>query len=170
MLKKAEKMAKDAGFTPKAVPIKLLFPLLEGASFEENENLHDMWAALLANAASPENAENVRPGFIPILRKLAPDEAALLNWLDDHTDAKEIFRLDVQVSALWDACGEIGFPNEHLEICLNALEASRLIEGHARLSLNRRRSEIQQPGIGSYSLTDRGREFITACRPPKPKS
>src|SRR6266403_3415558 len=55
MLKKAEKMAKDAGFTPKAVPIKLLFPLLEGASFEVDENLHDMWAAWLANAASPEN-------------------------------------------------------------------------------------------------------------------
>jgi len=59
MLKKAEKMAKDAGFTPKAVPIKLLFPLLEGASLEENETLHDMWAALLANAASPENARKI---------------------------------------------------------------------------------------------------------------
>src|SRR5215471_8282009 len=32
-LEKAERMAEDAGFTPKAVPIKLLFPLLEGASF-----------------------------------------------------------------------------------------------------------------------------------------
>src|SRR5580658_3981492 len=55
-VEKAEKMAKDAGFTPQAVPPKILFPLLEGASFEENEDLHDMWAALLANAASPENA------------------------------------------------------------------------------------------------------------------
>jgi len=50
LLKKAEKMAEDAGFTPKAVPIKLLFPLLDGASLEENEDLHTMWAALMANA------------------------------------------------------------------------------------------------------------------------
>jgi hypothetical protein len=28
-------------------------PLLEGASFEENEDLHSMWAALLAYSASP---------------------------------------------------------------------------------------------------------------------
>jgi hypothetical protein len=168
-VEKAERMAQEAGFTPQAVPPKILFPLLEGASFEEDENLHTMWAALLANAASPENADRVRPGFIAILRQMAPDEAALLNWLHDHTDAKQIFRLDVQVSALRDACVEIGFHEEHLEICLNALEASRLVEGHERLSLNRRHSEIHQPGIGSYSMTDRGREFIQACRKPKPK-
>jgi hypothetical protein len=45
-IKKAEKMAKEAGFTPKAVPPKILFPLLDGASMEDNEELHTMWAAL----------------------------------------------------------------------------------------------------------------------------
>jgi hypothetical protein len=54
LLEKAERMAHDAGFTPQAVPPKILFPLLEGASFEDDEDLHTMWAALLANAASPE--------------------------------------------------------------------------------------------------------------------
>src|SRR5579863_1360786 len=63
-VEKAEKMATDAGFTPNAVPIKLLFPLLEGASLEEDETLHDMWAALLANASSPDDSDKVRPGFI----------------------------------------------------------------------------------------------------------
>ncbi len=33
LLEKAERMAQEAGYTPNAVPIKLLFPLLEGASF-----------------------------------------------------------------------------------------------------------------------------------------
>ena len=47
------------------VRVKILFPLLAGASFEEDENLHDMWAALSANAASPENADSVRPGSLP---------------------------------------------------------------------------------------------------------
>ena len=39
-VQKAERMAEAAGYTPTAVPIKLLFPLLEGASFEEDESLH----------------------------------------------------------------------------------------------------------------------------------
>src|SRR5580698_7329869 len=85
-IEKAEKMAKEAGFTPKAVPIKLLFPLLEGASLEEDETLHDMWAALLANASSPEHSANVRPGFIAILKQMAPDEAALLKTVEELTD------------------------------------------------------------------------------------
>ncbi|MEO5926269.1 MAG: Abi-alpha family protein [Bryobacteraceae bacterium] len=74
-------MAQAAGFTPKAVPPKILFPLLEGASLEEDEGLHDMWAALLTNAASPDGAEKVRPSFTEVLRQMAPDEAVLLKWL-----------------------------------------------------------------------------------------
>lgn len=31
-------------FTPQAVPPKIPFSLLEGASFEEDEDLHTMWA------------------------------------------------------------------------------------------------------------------------------
>jgi hypothetical protein len=84
-VQKAAKMAEDAGFTPHEVPSKLLFPLLEGASFEENEDLHTMWAALLANASSPKWSDGVRPGYIALLRQMASDEAALLNWL--YTDA-----------------------------------------------------------------------------------
>src|SRR5882724_1081236 len=82
-VEKAERMAQEAGFTPQAVPPKILFPLLEGASFEEDENLHTMWAALLANAASPENAEKVRPGFIATLKQLSLDEAQLVGWIYD---------------------------------------------------------------------------------------
>src|ERR1035438_1132003 len=83
-VEKAEKMAHDAGFTPQAVPPKILFPLLEGASFEEDENLHDMWAALLANASSPENSEKVRPGFLATLKQLAPAPELVLRWMLDQ--------------------------------------------------------------------------------------
>jgi hypothetical protein len=76
---KTAKMIEDAAVTPKPVEDKLVIEILRGASLEDDENLHDMWAALLANVASPENAGRVRPVFISILRQMAPDEAALLN-------------------------------------------------------------------------------------------
>ena len=75
------RIAEEAGFTPQAVPIKLLFPLLDGASLEEDEDLHTMWSRLLASAASPENTNRVRPAYIAVLRQLAPDELAILNWI-----------------------------------------------------------------------------------------
>jgi len=84
LLEKVERMAQEAGFTPQAVSPKILFPLLEGASFEEDEDLHTMWAALLANAASPENAKGGYAGFVAVLRQISPDEAALLNWIYDN--------------------------------------------------------------------------------------
>jgi Abortive infection alpha len=79
LLQKAEKMAANAGFTPQAVPLKLLFPLLEGASLEEDEDIHTMWAALLANASLPSSLNLVLPSFAEVLRVLTPEEARLLN-------------------------------------------------------------------------------------------
>jgi hypothetical protein len=79
LLEKAERMANEAGFTPKAVPIKLLFPLLEGASLEEDDGLHDLWAGLLANASHDVTANLVRPSFIELLKMMTPDVATLLD-------------------------------------------------------------------------------------------
>ena len=42
---KTASMIQDAGFTPQAVPLKLLFPILQGASLEDDEDLHTMWAS-----------------------------------------------------------------------------------------------------------------------------
>jgi len=79
LLQKAETMALKAGFTPQAVPLKLLFPLLEGASLEEDEDIHTMWSALLANASHPSLLNLVLPSFAEVLRVLTPEEARLLN-------------------------------------------------------------------------------------------
>jgi hypothetical protein len=79
LLHKAEQMAAEAGFTPKAVPVKSLFALLEGASLEENEDLHSKWAALLAHASYPEGQTLVRPSFMDTLKLMTPETAKFLD-------------------------------------------------------------------------------------------
>jgi hypothetical protein len=171
-VEKAERMAEEAGFTPQAVPPKILFPLLEGASFEDDESLHDMWAALLANAASSENLEKVRPGFLASLRQMAPDEAAILKCMLERTwsaDGQSTFSIP-NLSKLY---GELGFfsaerpaggdprkqlkDNMRMGACLDSLEALQLI-----------RSEGQY-AERMYRVTTRGDQFISSCRPPKAK-
>jgi len=89
LLEKAEKMAADAGFTPQPVPPKILFPLLEGASFEDNEDLHTMWAGLLANASDPNHQDGtIQPAYIELLRQLTFDQAIFLDALFSHTLTK----------------------------------------------------------------------------------
>jgi hypothetical protein len=52
LLEKVKRVCDENGFEPKAVPLKTLLPILENASLEDDEDLHDRWANLLANALS----------------------------------------------------------------------------------------------------------------------
>lgn len=114
---KAEIMAQDAGFIPQPVPPKILFPLLDGVSLEEDEDMHTMWVALLANASSPTFAEKVRPGYIALLREMSPDEAALLNWI--YADG---IRKRKKRPALTPEWFVIDLRKTHLELCKQNIE------------------------------------------------
>src|SRR5260370_5123853 len=49
LLKKVERLSAAMRIELKAVPLKTILPVLEYASVEEDENLHNRWANLLAN-------------------------------------------------------------------------------------------------------------------------
>jgi len=176
LLEKAEQMATEAGFAPQPVPPKILFPLLEGASFEDNEDLHTMWAALLANAASAENGGQVRPGFIAILKQMAPDEAELLNAVADVTGgynailppfkAPSKALLDraitahyalqmIRIREIFVKDGEDETATEiRWQTCVQILESAGLI----------------WVGNENLTLSALGGAFLEACRPPKHKA
>ncbi|HEX8275834.1 MAG TPA: Abi-alpha family protein [Longimicrobiaceae bacterium] len=64
---------------PAAPSPKLLIPLLEAASLEDNEGLVEHWATLLANAAAGSHGHPVHPRFPAILRELTPSDASVLH-------------------------------------------------------------------------------------------
>lgn len=155
-VEKAERMAEEAGFTPQPVPPKILFPLLEGASFEEDETLHDMWAALLANSAVPEKAEKVRPGFIAILKEMSSDEAELLQniaYAEAVEEAKD-WELYATLSGGLRIRKRSNEDDEalkaRLDLCQHLLTGRRLLFPN-----NKRTSQL-------------GKAFLEAVRPPAP--
>jgi hypothetical protein len=79
LLHKADDNVKDAGFNPRAVNMRVLFPLLDAAALEDNENMKERWASLLASAANPNNPTELEASFIEILKQLAPTHANLLD-------------------------------------------------------------------------------------------
>jgi hypothetical protein len=165
-------MAQEAGFTPQAVPPKILFPLLEGASLEDNEDLHDMWAALLANAAFSENADIVRPGFIATLRQMAPDEAALLLRIADGHFGDQLTD-DSTLMQVYDALGlgpeeYRGNPSKQIESSMSFVHRLRACrDGLLAEQLIKRTDDPPEDRL--YGLSSRGVEFLKACRPPKRK-
>lgn len=59
LLNKTKAVCEKNNINPKAIPLKLLYPLLENASLEEDEVLQDKWAILLSNLVdSEQNIEN----------------------------------------------------------------------------------------------------------------
>lgn len=173
-LKKAEKMAQDAGFTPKAIPIKLLFPLLEGASLEENEDLHTMWAALLANSSLPAKVETVRPGFIAILKEMAPDEASLLKAIADLTDGYGSFLQPLKAPSKQALDRAIA---AHNVIQMERLRARFRREEEDESAMDFRlqtcvqlldKAGLIEIGDDIIGLSALGRTFLESCDPPKP--
>ncbi|GAB3639144.1 hypothetical protein GCM10027422_47350 [Hymenobacter arcticus] len=77
----ADKLLAEAGREPQTVPLKVLLPLLDAASLEDEPTLAEKWAALLANAADPVQQAPVLPGFIEVLRQLTPEDARVLEAL-----------------------------------------------------------------------------------------
>jgi hypothetical protein len=178
-LAKTKKILEEAGLEANIVPDKLLLPIFEGMSVEDDESLSDMWAALLANAASPDNAGRVRSGFTAILKEMSPDEAQLLKWIHHHSQGWT----PLMVGLKWrDAEIELGFTTKEeaarsrridarMSTCLDGLEGQTLIRreyysdpsDHVETKLDLRRVQF------NIVLTERGDAFLEAVRPPKPK-
>ncbi len=80
ILKKAQKIAKDTNIDIKQINLKVLVPLLENCSLEEEESLQDMWANLIVNYADP-NKVYKSTVFPFILSQLTSDD---VNFIESY--------------------------------------------------------------------------------------
>jgi hypothetical protein len=67
------------GATAKQIEMKLLVPLLENGSLEEDDGLQDRWAALLARTSTGTRV----PGAVEILKQLTSDDVETLQCCYD---------------------------------------------------------------------------------------
>ena len=101
-LQKAVKIVEENKLKVKEIPIKVLFPLLEGMSLEDDDVLLDKWAAMLANMAdSRTNFENhVLPYVLSQISKSEYEKLQLLfkdesSFLEQKRDYEHQLELDV---------------------------------------------------------------------------
>jgi hypothetical protein len=80
-LERSQDLMRDAGLGPKAISLKTLWALLEGASLEDerDDRMINMWSALLAKAAA--GVVTIPGGYIEALRGLTSAEGQLLERL-----------------------------------------------------------------------------------------
>ena len=68
------------GAERETVPARGVIPLVEAASLEDDEELSERYADLLANAALGKSTQDIA-AFAQILRQLSPDDARLLQYV-----------------------------------------------------------------------------------------
>lgn len=99
---KTEEFLRQRGIiSPRLVSLKLAVAILDGATIEDDDELHTLWAKLLTNARDPTFTEDVRYAYAEILRSLSPSDARLLNEIYDQSEylAKELNRTIESVEA-----------------------------------------------------------------------
>jgi Abortive infection alpha len=146
ILEKVKTISAQSGLELRPVALRLLFPIVQSASLEDDESLQDKWAALLANASTSPGT--VLPAFPRILEQLSPREAALLEELAGANN--------------WWA------PTDQNVVWAENLQRLGLLEKVKPLPI-RVNNEPMGPQEDLFQLNALGHAFLTACHPPAAK-
>lgn len=192
ILNRAREFLTEAGLEPSSVPLRTLAPLLEGASLEEEETLRDMWAGLVANAATEDGVRRVPPAFPEIMRQLSPLDGLILrsrfvafdrfpfapgmergrpgDWdLDVENDADVIPSL-INLTRLglveWDRGirSRLQDAGDRIEALERRIQALAEMLGQAGGGLPLGPNYVGRPG--QVALTPLGTSFLRSCLPP----
>jgi hypothetical protein len=164
-------ICENARIDPKSVRIPLLFDILDRATLEEDDDLQELWANLLANAADPREVVRVRTTFPDILRHISKEEAVYLG---------EMFGINEMATAY---TGRAFLPqvDEEIEVSLPPKRLDDVsYDNLKRLGLiteNEETVPVVPLGAGvnqfrfltaeRYILSYLGIAFVAACRAPK---
>jgi hypothetical protein len=69
---------------PEPPSFKFAIPILEAAVDEENEELQDLWARLLAAAMDPTRRDEMRQSFVETVKQMDPMDALVLEAIRAH--------------------------------------------------------------------------------------
>ena len=151
---RAKQLLAEHEIEPHQVNIKILIPVLEGASLEEDDNLVEKWAGLLASASANEP---FHPSFPQLLNELSPLDAQILDIAFDNAQKRGRDRsitVDDLVKILEKSQTDIYLSTENL----------------MRLRLMTPHMHYANPPEGEYQniwMTKLGFELLTACAGPK---
>ena len=172
-MQKAQNLLEEAGLTPKAIPMKTLVPLVESSSLEEESNLQEMWARLLADAASSESNAILHAIGVQLLGSISGDEATLLQLI--YTQFLEEQPKKLEQYKKWGIKSSTAYPDSIMFDPGNLFKSLGFDEGRGELlldnllRLNLVKYELPEVEDGQIKapkmihLTTLGRHLLEVC-------
>jgi hypothetical protein len=153
----------------RAVPPKIALPIIEEASLEDDPNLQYLWNHLLANAMNPNFNDEIRYGFIEMIKGITGIEAKLLHEFYEvlHKENKlsplsNVFQYSIPKEQFIDLL--IITPDIYA-ISVNNLMRMQLISPailKGGISMGSEPITIYK-GIDAITITPLGVKFVEAC-------
>lgn len=162
---KAKKFLAKKGIKPAKVSPKILLPILENGSLEEEESMQKKWAALLANSADPNKRYSVKPSFAEILKELSPIEVLLLDKMFDEANKN---KNPNKVEVFFDKekiCQGIKIDKKQFDIIADNLFRLNLCQPPASFGgVKIGKYPVQLRTYELIGFTQLGHEFVKSCR------
>ena len=162
-MEKAKQLLDEHGLNPNPVELKVLIPILEHSSLEDEQSMVEKWARLLASASSKAF---VPPLFPKILAELTPQEVRFLDWMWSQTIMSECQDPDKNRISVEKARASGCLAEREFDLFVRNLLRLGLIlvGGVATVHDNLKPRELQDYQI--TMLSSLGRHFVRACRGP----
>jgi len=165
-----EKNIKDT----RTVPPKIALPIIEEASLEDDPNLQYLWNHLLANAMNPKFNDEIRYGFIEMIKGITAREARLLNEfygsLDLYNRTRPLSKLYDYSATKEQLMKALSLTLDEYAISANNLMRLQLIAPailKGGVSIGTGSGTIEQltayKGIDAITMTPLGVLFVEAC-------
>lgn len=155
----------------RAVTPKLALPIMGEASLEDDASIQELWQRLLANAMDPSFNDEIRYGYIEMLKSITGIEAKMLNIFYESLQKKghlyplaQVYEYMVKKEEL---CRVVGMSEDEYSIAANNLMRLQLIAPGVlkvmALSFGEGEPSTVFKGIDAITLTPLGIKFIEAC-------
>ena len=81
IFEKAKNYLEENNINPEKINLKVLAPLVEFSSYEEDETLQELWAKMIKNTLSRPFSTVLLQNAIEILKRVSNEEVELLNYV-----------------------------------------------------------------------------------------
>lgn len=161
LLVKAKNITADIDEQLKEPPLKISMPLLENASLEDEEELQDKWANLLANSLTQK--KDIKPAYIEILKELSSIEVKILDKIYDDAKLWWWVLTDVQFSS--EAISKIFLSSiDDMRVIVDNLFRLRLAEAPAMINMSAWGYHPVLKTNDIFQITFLWIKFIEACK------
>ncbi len=164
LLQKVKEYIAETKQEPQRVPLKVLAPIFESATLEEDDWLQDRWAALLANGAT---SDGVRVSYAEVLKQLTRHEMTLLRKVFFEVFPSRYASISpARMRTLIEEWDVLNFP-ELDPLGTFPHSVSRIVENLVRLGLfSDREGSLAEYQLWRFQISEFGYDFVSACESP----